>query len=383
MSLCRYFSTASSSVSYLKSSISRALGKVGKPFPEQLQQAQQFLRFNIYLKQENGEEVPISVFSSSYSPDSDHRYMQVTYSSAATEAMVDERALALELSCGLADTRIACSAVVVGEAEEELTTEDKSSILTQLSTRFSQLHPEVSGFLYSPSLPLRHESLAASSLFTLSSLSSSLASKSIGISHFSSDFIELIKGIDAEKGKVVSLTEPLGAMMNPSGLNITQFLAHFNQHGTIKGFDGGETRRILPWDMRKDILVLNHLSGLKEGAQIVAETAGLIIPPEWEEKALKTGITIIPAPLMDLGEVLCAYLTSLQGQNKPKKDTKLETEAVKQLLKSKAKTEKRLKDLFTAAVTSLSQQTLSQIQAKRATGQTLRDAMVLKALDKH
>lgn len=378
----RYFSSSAPSLSALKSSISRALVRAGKPYPEQLQQAQQFLRFNVYLKQEDGTEVPIPVYSASYSSPSEQRYVQVAYSATATETQADDRALALELACGLAATPLACSAVLVGEAEDELTVEDKSSILTQVSTRFSQAHSEVSRFLYSPSLSLRQEAMAASSLSTLSVLSTGLEAKTFGISHFSSDYSALIEEIEAAKGKVVSLTEPMGTTMNQSGLEIAPFLAHFRLHGTIKGFDGGETGRILPWNLRKDILILNHASGLSEKAQIVAETAGFSIPEDWEEKAISAGIISVPGPLMDLGEVLCAHLTCLQGQNQANSAIE-HPEEVKLLLKPKEKTEKRLKDLFIAAIQALSQQTLGKIQAKGKAGQIFRDITLLKALDKY
>jgi len=375
----RYFSSAAPSLSALKSSISRALVRAGKPYPEQLQQAQQFLRFNVYLKQEDGVEVSIPVYSASYSSPSEQRYVQVAYSSAASETQAEDRALTLELACGLAATPLACSAVVVGEAEDELTAEEKSAVLTQLAARLAQVHPEVSRFLYSPSLALRQEALAASSLSTLSVLSTSLVTKTFGISHFSSDYSSLIQGIDAEKGKVVSLTEPMGAMTNQSGLEIQPFLTHFRQHGTVKGFDGGETGRTLPRDQRKDILVLNHASGLREKAQIVAETGGFCAPVEWEKRAVAAGVVTVPGPLMDLGEVLCAHLTCLQAQETPN-SAENHTEEVKLLLKSK---EKPLKALFTAAIQSLSKQTLGRIQAKLESGQTLRDATLLKALAKH
>ena len=363
----------STSPSPLQSCVTRALDKVKRPVPVWLQEPQEYFRFNVYLKTDTGSEVSVPVHTASYSNPASARYVQISFDPNASETRAEDRALSLELSSALGKTALACSAVVVGEEESEFSTKDLQELNEQIRERLSGNYPEVTQFLYSNKVEFREETQAVGVVTALTELTGGVSGKSIGFTYFSKTHMETAKALHAAKAKITSLSESQGSSINSNGLDMDSFASHYRAHGTVKGFDGGETLRTLPLHTEKDILLLTHPSGLKERSKVVGESSGYTVPLDWETRSTQT---VIPGPVMDLGEVLCALLTHLKGTS----PSQSYPAPVLQLLTSQTQAADQLKPLYTSAVQALMQTVLKDILKKREEGYTLKEAMVLKAV---
>jgi len=135
------------------------------------------------------------------------------------------------------------------------------------------------------------------------------------------------------KGKIVGIIEKDGGTFNAEGLDIKALKKHFDRHGTLKGFDGGETSHYAEEILSKecDILVpaatertINTDNAHLLKCKLVAEAANMPTTLRAEEYLNNNGVIILPDIVMNTGGVICSYFEYVKniGHISPGKLTK-------------------------------------------------------------
>jgi glutamate dehydrogenase (NAD(P)+) len=119
---------------------------------------------------------------------------------------------------------------------------------------------------------------------------------------------------------IVGIADAGGAVYNARGLSPVGLLAHHDEHGTVAGFDGGETlsaEEILTVDC--DALIPAALEGVITErnadlvqARIVVEAANGPTTPEADEILHDRGIHVVPDILANAGGVTVSYFEWVQ-----------------------------------------------------------------------
>jgi glutamate dehydrogenase (NAD(P)+) len=121
--------------------------------------------------------------------------------------------------------------------------------------------------------------------------------------------------------KIVAVSDVMGGLYNPNGIDIEALFEHVKQTGTCVGFPGGE-----PKDRNEvlyvpcDILVPAAMGGVltaenadRVKAKMILELANGPTTPEAEEILLKNGAFIIPDVLANAGGVAVSYFEWAQN----------------------------------------------------------------------
>lgn len=142
----------------------------------------------------------------------------------------------------------------------------------------------------------------------LSSLSGTLAGKTIVVQGFGNVGYWTSKFIHEDGGKIVAIAERDGTIFDKNGIDVPALKNHMNEHGTIKGFDNGgsSSAQFLPvedgfCDIECDILVPAALENVIDidnahtvRAKIIAEAANGPITADADEILESRGVVIIP-----------------------------------------------------------------------------------------
>ena len=127
---------------------------------------------------------------------------------------------------------------------------------------------------------------------------------------------------DELKGKIVAVGEIDGALHNPSGLDIPALMEHFQSHGSLKGFKGGEYTAdskdclfvpcdvVIPAAMEGQITAAN---AERVQAKLVLELANGPTTPEADVILDKKGVQVIPDFLANAGGVTVSYFEMVQN----------------------------------------------------------------------
>ncbi|HEY8394646.1 MAG TPA: Glu/Leu/Phe/Val dehydrogenase [Thermaerobacter sp.] len=121
--------------------------------------------------------------------------------------------------------------------------------------------------------------------------------------------------------RVVAVVDAYGGVYNPGGLDVEALYAYSRQHGTVKGFPGGEpidNERLfrLPVDVLVPAALENVITAENAPhiqARIVAEGANGPTTPEADEILYKRGIFVLPDILANAGGVTVSYFEWVQN----------------------------------------------------------------------
>jgi glutamate dehydrogenase (NAD(P)+) len=130
--------------------------------------------------------------------------------------------------------------------------------------------------------------------------------------------------ITAEKATVVAVSDSVGGIHNPNGLEIPKVIAWKQEHGTVQGFPGSKditNAQVLEVDC--DILIPaaleNQITERNAGnikARLIAEAANGPTTPEADEILWKAGKFMIPDILCNAGGVTVSYFEWVQDLNR-------------------------------------------------------------------
>ncbi len=125
----------------------------------------------------------------------------------------------------------------------------------------------------------------------------------------------------AEGAKIVAVGDHMGGVSNRDGLDVAALTEWTREHGSIKGFPGGEafeSSEVLTWDV--DVLVpaalgdaLTAENAAEVRASIIVEGANGPTTPEADEILKKKNITILPDILANAGGVTVSYFEWAQN----------------------------------------------------------------------
>ncbi len=130
------------------------------------------------------------------------------------------------------------------------------------------------------------------------------------------------KYIQEEGGRIISIAEYDGAIMNPDGLDIDDVLAHRKEHGSFEGYEKAEhlARREEALELECDILVpaalenqihMGNVDRIK--AKIIAEAANGPVNADAVEVLVNRGVLIIPDIYLNSGGVTVSYFEWLKN----------------------------------------------------------------------
>ncbi|HWI64694.1 MAG TPA: Glu/Leu/Phe/Val dehydrogenase [Symbiobacteriaceae bacterium] len=126
----------------------------------------------------------------------------------------------------------------------------------------------------------------------------------------------------AELGaKVVAVNDVHGGAYNPNGLNVTEAVEYYQQHGTVKGFPGSENITgadllVLPVDILVPAALENQITLANANqikAKIIGEAANGPTTPEAARILTERGILQIPDILCNAGGVTVSYFEWVQN----------------------------------------------------------------------
>lgn len=126
----------------------------------------------------------------------------------------------------------------------------------------------------------------------------------------------------AELGvKILAVNDVHGGAYNPNGLNVTEVVEYYQQHGTVKGFPGTENIAstdllTLPVDVLVPAALENQITlanADKISAKIIAEAANGPTTPEAARILTEKGILQIPDILCNAGGVTVSYFEWVQN----------------------------------------------------------------------
>jgi glutamate dehydrogenase (NAD(P)+) len=127
--------------------------------------------------------------------------------------------------------------------------------------------------------------------------------------------------LDQMGGKIISVSDAYGAVVNPEGLNVADLDKHVARARKIVGFAGGDAitnEQLLT--MPVDVLIPAALGGVidKElaksvGAKIIVEAANAPTWPEADEVLKARGIPVVPDVLANSGGVIVSYFEWVQN----------------------------------------------------------------------
>jgi glutamate dehydrogenase (NAD(P)+) len=123
------------------------------------------------------------------------------------------------------------------------------------------------------------------------------------------------------KCNVIAVSDVVGGIYNPQGLDVPKLLQHLREAGTVVGFPGSDSigkaeLLALQCDVLIPAALENQITSANAGqvqAKIVAEGANGPTTPEADEILNERGIFIIPDILCNAGGVTVSYFEWVQG----------------------------------------------------------------------
>jgi glutamate dehydrogenase (NAD(P)+) len=149
----------------------------------------------------------------------------------------------------------------------------------------------------------------------------SLQGTSVAVQGFGNVGSYLAKFLAEDGAKVVALSDSIGGLHNPNGIDVQSALAHKRETGTLSGFRGAEAisnEELLLLDC--DVLapcaleqVITTENADKVKAKIVVEGANGPITPGGDEILDDRGVLVLPDILANAGGVVVSYFEWVQG----------------------------------------------------------------------
>ncbi len=128
----------------------------------------------------------------------------------------------------------------------------------------------------------------------------------------------------AEGSKVLAVSDSVGGIHNPAGLDVERVIAWKKEHGTVQGFPGAKditNAEVLeiPCDVLIPAALENQITAHNADriqAKIVAEAANGPTTPEADARLYERGIFLIPDILCNAGGVTVSYFEWVQDLNR-------------------------------------------------------------------
>ena len=128
----------------------------------------------------------------------------------------------------------------------------------------------------------------------------------------------------AEGSKVLAVSDSVGGIHNPAGLDVDRVIAWKKEHGTVQGFPGAKditNAEVLeiPCDVLIPAALENQITAQNVDriqARIVAEAANGPTTPEADARLYERGIFLIPDILCNAGGVTVSYFEWVQDLNR-------------------------------------------------------------------
>ncbi len=145
---------------------------------------------------------------------------------------------------------------------------------------------------------------------------------SVAIQGFGNVGSHMARFLDELGAKIVGVTDALGGVWNPDGLDIPGLLLYAKDHGGVKGFPDAEpitNQELLAAEV--DVLIPAALGGVLTAenagdvrAKYIIEAANNPTDPQADEIFEKRGITILPDVLANSGGVTVSYFEWVQNR---------------------------------------------------------------------
>jgi glutamate dehydrogenase (NAD(P)+) len=137
-----------------------------------------------------------------------------------------------------------------------------------------------------------------------------------GFGNMGSTIAEILTSQEKDT-RIIAVIEKDGCTYNPDGLNIPELKAHFRQHQTIKGFDGGQTfnssRQILskPCDIlipatMEQYINSSNVNGLN--CKILAECTNGGLTQYADHQLKSKGVVVLPDLILTSGSMAVSFL---------------------------------------------------------------------------
>ncbi len=174
----------------------------------------------------------------------------------------------------------------------------------------------------------RNEATARGAVFTImeaaARLGMDLAQSSVAIQGFGNAG-SIAATLIAEQGaKVVAVSDSVGAIHAPNGLDVARVIGWKSEHGTVKGFPGAEAmtnQELL--EVECDILIpaalenqITAANAPRIKARVIAEAANGPTTPEADAILYDRGVFMIPDILCNAGGVTVSYFEWVQDLNR-------------------------------------------------------------------
>ena len=150
---------------------------------------------------------------------------------------------------------------------------------------------------------------------------SSLRDLRVAIQGFGNVGLHLARLLAAEGSTVVAVSDSVGGVHNPGGLDVASVVAHKTERGTFAGFAGGDpvtNDELLLVDC--DVLapcaleqVITEDNAAKVRASVICEGANGPVTPAADEILEDRGVLVLPDVLANAGGVVVSYFEWVQG----------------------------------------------------------------------
>lgn len=128
----------------------------------------------------------------------------------------------------------------------------------------------------------------------------------------------------AEGAKVIAVSDSIGGIHNPAGLDVDRVIAWKKEHGTVQGFPGAadvsnDDLLEIPCDVLIPAALENQITARNVDriqARIVAEAANGPTTPDADARLHERGVFLIPDILCNAGGVTVSYFEWVQDLNR-------------------------------------------------------------------
>lgn len=265
------------------------------------------------------EESTLQAYFSMYRAGKGPLYVQVEFSPVATADYADFRSLSLCLTCGCAWLPLNSGTVVVKAEAEDFSKQGKEALLGKIRREIEALVGEKVTF----SADIQHLDAAKAAgagqmLATFSPFPVKSVPQTTLLYSFSPLQSQLLSYLPRDCLRPVAATEASGGTRNAQGIDVDLLMKHYLEHGTVKGFDGGETFNSLgKADFRPDVIIAgNEWTNVLSAPKLLLELSSCVLSPEIEQNLLSFGTLILPSQLCNIGEAVAGFAAAIGKSRK-------------------------------------------------------------------
>jgi hypothetical protein len=270
------------------------------------------LQLQFPINSDDGES--LKGYFSMYRTGKGPAYVQVEFNPSATSDYADFKSLSLCVTCACAWIPLSNGSLVIKADAEDLSEQQKGLILAKVRREIEGLIGEK--VTLSEDVKLLNYAKAAGAWSMLSSFypSSLQSTPQITLLHtFSPLQCQLLSYLPKDWLLPVAATEASGGTINLKGIDVDLLIKHYMEHGTVKGFDGGETFNSLgKVTFAADVVIAEkEWNSALRPPKLLIELNDCLLSSIEEQELHASNTLILPSQLSNIGEAVVGFAAAM------------------------------------------------------------------------